>query len=41
MMWNPFVNIKEFLQKEVDISLFPLKDLVEQYSSLEKKSGKI
>lgn len=40
MMWNPFVNIKEFLQKEVDISLFPLKDLVEQYSSLGEEKWK-
>lgn len=34
MIWNPFVTIKDFLQKEIDISLFPLKDLVDQYSSL-------
>lgn len=40
MMWNPFVTIKDFLQKEIDISLFPLKDLVDQYSSLGEEKWK-
>uniref|UniRef100_A0A7C3RI95 Rifampin ADP-ribosyl transferase n=1 Tax=Dictyoglomus thermophilum TaxID=14 RepID=A0A7C3RI95_DICTH len=34
MVINPFLTIKEFLQKEIDISIFPLKDLIDQYYSL-------
>lgn len=40
MIWNPFVTIKDFLQKEIDISLFPLKDLVDQYSLLGEEKWK-
>jgi len=34
MVINPFLTIKEFLQKETDISIFPIKDLIDQYYSL-------
>lgn len=40
MIVNPFLTIKELLQKEIDISVFPLKDLVEQYSSLGEEKWK-
>lgn len=40
MTWNPFISIKEFLQEEVDLSLFPLRALVEQYSSLDEEKWK-
>ncbi|ACK42742.1 MULTISPECIES: rifampin ADP-ribosyl transferase [Dictyoglomus] len=40
MIINPFITIKEMLQREVDISLFPLKNLVDQYSSLGEEKWK-
>lgn len=40
MVTNPFIAIKEMLQREVDISLFPLKSLVDQYSSLGEEKWK-
>ncbi len=40
MIINPFITIKEMLQKEVDISIFPLKNLVDQYYSLGEERWK-